>query len=118
MKILFADDSRLIRERIVPFLEELGYEVDAVEDGQELLDRLEAVPDRFDLIITDNNMPRLTGLEILRRLKAGARFRQLPIVVYSAGDSIKSLVELLGGRFVDKTGSIEDLIAVIGELAK
>lgn len=114
-KILFADDSRLIRERIVPLLEGLGYEVEAVQDGQELLDRLEAVPGRFDLVITDNNMPRLTGLDILRRLKADARFRQPPIVVYSTGDSIRALVELLGERFVDKCGSINHLLAAIDE---
>ena len=115
MNILFADDSRLIREKITSLLEGFGHTVVAVQDGQELLDRLEAAPDYFDLIITDNNMPRVEGLDVLRRCKGDARLERVPIIVYSASNAIQGLVEYLGERFVDKCGSINHLLAAIDE---
>ncbi len=59
--ILVADDDRVVRRIIVAKLYGLGFEVEEAEDGQEALDLLEEgeIP---DLLITDSNMPRMSGL--------------------------------------------------------
>jgi signal transduction histidine kinase/CheY-like chemotaxis protein len=63
LRILLADDEELLRSTAVMMLEDLGYEVDAVEDGQAAVDRFQEAPDRYGLVILDQVMPRLNGLD-------------------------------------------------------
>jgi two-component system chemotaxis response regulator CheY len=71
MKILIADDSRVMRQIVTRTLRQAGYDGhDLVEaaDGQEALDK--ALAEKPDLVLSDWNMPRLTGVEVLRQLRA------------------------------------------------
>ena len=78
MKILIVDDSRVMRQIVTRTLRQAGFGGhDLVEaaDGRQALDL--AASERPDLIISDWNMPELTGVEVLRRLRAagnGVRF--------------------------------------------
>jgi signal transduction histidine kinase len=67
-RILVADDSEMIREVLTSFLETLNYQVDVAADGQSALDKYTA--NRYDLIISDLQMPRLEGLSLLKRIKS------------------------------------------------
>jgi CheY-like chemotaxis protein len=66
-RVLVADDEFLIRWALTEALKKDGYEVRAVEDGEQALDAFERHD--FDLIVTDLMMPRLDGWEVLRRIK-------------------------------------------------
>jgi len=71
MKILIADDSRVMRQIVSRTLRQAGFvDHDLLEaaDGQETLDKTAA--ERPDLVISDWNMPKLTGIEALRKLRA------------------------------------------------
>jgi DNA-binding response OmpR family regulator len=76
-RILVVDDDSSIRELNTMMLLRSGYEVEAAEDGAAAWDALTA--DDYDLIITDNHMPRVSGVELLKKLRA-ARMA-LPVIM-------------------------------------
>jgi PAS domain S-box-containing protein len=66
--ILFVDDEELLVEWAQAALERLGYTVTALTDSMEALKLFSVDPSRFDLVITDQTMPKLTGLHLARKL--------------------------------------------------
>jgi CheY-like chemotaxis protein len=87
MKVLVAEDDFLVRMVLEEYLCDLGHDVLAVEDGQAALDMLRAGP--FDLLLTDLNMPKMDGFELLHAV--GAEFPTLACIVASglAHDTVK-----------------------------
>jgi len=69
MKILVCDDENLGRT-VASVLAFMGHQVEVASDGREALDLIRAKPDFFNLLITDNRMPRLTGVELIEKLRA------------------------------------------------
>jgi CheY-like chemotaxis protein len=76
-RILLVDDESSIRYLMTTVLVHSGYHVDAVEDGLVAWKALQAKP--YDLLITDHNMPNITGVELVRSLRS-ARMA-LPVVM-------------------------------------
>jgi CheY-like chemotaxis protein/anti-sigma regulatory factor (Ser/Thr protein kinase) len=66
--ILFVDDEEFVAELGREFLEPLGYKVTAETSSTEALEIFKADPDKFDLIITDQTMPKITGLVLSREI--------------------------------------------------
>lgn len=67
-RILVADDDRDLRQLNIEVLIRSGYETDAAEDGAAAWAALQVKA--FDLLITDHNMPRLTGVELVKKLRS------------------------------------------------
>ncbi len=82
---LVVDDSMLIRHTVCRFLEERGFSVESATNGLEALDTLRRV--RPDLIITDMQMPKMGGSELITALKADPRTAQIPIVIVAGKHS-------------------------------
>jgi two-component system OmpR family response regulator len=76
-RILVVDDDNDVRQLSVDGLIDAGYEVEAVKDGVAGWEALQA--DSYDLIITDNMMPRMTGIEMLEKLRAAQT--SLPVIM-------------------------------------
>ncbi|MFA5778081.1 MAG: response regulator [Candidatus Paceibacterota bacterium] len=112
-RILFADDEKSILFGLGMLLEGEGYTVDTAENGQLLLDKLEK--ENYDLVVTDNNMPILDGIEALKRIRGDARFKNLPVIVNS-GDDVGETVKSLGGVFSSKGNSFNILLKKIKDL--
>jgi len=70
MKILVCDDEPEVNLFLLMVLEPEGYEVETAFDGQDALEKILATPNSFDVLITDNRMPRLTGVELIHELRA------------------------------------------------
>ena len=84
-RILVIDDDADIRALCSSLLTKNGYQVDTAADGAEawkVLSVAGSVAERFDVVITDHNMPKLTGLELIKKLRAAAI--SVPIVLISA----------------------------------
>ena len=80
VRILFAEDSESMRYCVQAHLERAGYKVTTVQDGQAAWEELQTR--EYDLLITDHEMPRMTGRELVKRLRlAGV---PLPVIVVSA----------------------------------
>ena len=78
-RILFADDDKEVRRFNVDVLMDSGYEVHAVEDGATAWDALQL--NSYDLLITDNNMPKVTGIDLCRKLHAA--HMAVPVILTS-----------------------------------
>jgi two-component system, chemotaxis family, sensor kinase CheA len=78
-RILLVDDSRFFLNVVAPVLRSSRFEVVTSGDGDEALERLES-GERFDLIITDIDMPRVDGWELSERLRAHPAWRDVPLL--------------------------------------
>ena len=90
-KILIVDDETINLDFFDVMLSKLGFMVEKAEDGMEALDKVK----RFspDLILLDNIMPRMSGWELTRILKNDVKYRDIPIIMFSALDDVKDKVE-------------------------
>ncbi len=105
-KILVADDSAAERRHARNALEEAGYLVVEAEDGQRALEQF--TRERPDLVMLDVVMPRLTGLETCRILKAKAQGSYLPVIMLSTRNSVNARVEGLRSGADDYLGKPYD----------
>lgn len=83
--ILAVDDSASMRQMVSFTLRSSGYEVIEAVDGQDALDKLGER--EVDLVLTDQNMPRMDGLTLIRRLRTQDRFKRTPILVLTTESS-------------------------------
>ena len=91
MKILVVDDFATMRRIIKNLLHTLGYDdVDEADDGTAALPMLHN--EDYDFLITDLNMPGMTGLELLRAVRTDARLAQLPVLVVTADADREQIV--------------------------
>jgi two-component system chemotaxis response regulator CheY len=79
MKVLIADDSAVQRRKIASYLKPLGVEIMEAPDGAEAFDMLKA--GRYELLITDWNMPRMDGLCLVKAVRAEAQLGDIPILM-------------------------------------
>jgi chemotaxis protein histidine kinase CheA/ActR/RegA family two-component response regulator len=96
--ILVAEDSVATRRMLEKLLTAVGYQVIVCRDGQEALERIEQDKGEIDLILSDVEMPRLNGFELLRKVRAIATFRDTPMVMATSrtGDLHKQEAIRLG----------------------
>lgn len=78
-KVLSVDDSVSIRQMVSFILTEAGYTVDVAKDGQEALEKAKA--DKFDLFITDLNMPVMDGITLIKNLRSDPKYKFTPILM-------------------------------------
>lgn len=113
-RILAVDDSRTMRDMLSCTLTSAGFDVVAAEDGLKALEALAAT--RFDLVITDVNMPNLDGVSLITHVRASARHVGLPILILTTESSAEAKA---CGRAAGATGWIvkpfspEKLVAIV-----
>lgn len=118
VRILVVDDSDTTRQIEKSILEGAGFVVDTAFDG---LDGLEKAKDlQYDLILTDKDMPRMTGLVLLDNLRRMEQYKESPVVVVSADQSDDTLEEFerLRASAIISKGDFKrgNLINVVKEL--
>jgi len=116
--ILIVEDSKAIRSMIRVSLEEFGgfYVVEA-GNGFEALKTLPTR--RFDLIITDINMPDINGLELIGFVKSNPAYRDIPLVIVSTEkteEDVKRGLALGAAGYVVKPFTRADLMAAVGNV--
>lgn len=119
-KILVADDSETILLLLRTRLEMEGHEVETASDGQEAIDALRRDPAQApDLLLLDAMMPRKSGIDALRELRADGV--DIPALIVSAhargGDEVEDPQLSIGG-YVAKPIDFEQLFERIGELTE
>lgn len=83
IRILVVDDFPTMRRILCGLLRELGFtHIEEAEDGQDALERLQQ--SRFELVISDLNMPRLDGLDMLRAIRADQSLHDLTVLMVSS----------------------------------
>jgi adenylate cyclase len=92
-RILIVDDTDATRELLSRRLAREGHWIVEAKDGRAALERVAA--ETFDLVLLDMIMPDISGYEVLKRLKADAQLRHIPVIVISALDEIDSIVRCI-----------------------
>lgn len=113
-RILFIDDETQLLRMSKRLLEPLGYRITLASKGPEALDILEKDPTAFDVILTDQTMPEMTGLELAKEILE--RYPSLPVVIMSGGAKDLSRSEEAGDNvraFLRKPISASDMSATI-----
>ena len=97
--ILAVDDSASMRQMVAFTLKGAGYNVIEAADGQEALDK--ARGETVDLVLTDQNMPRMDGITLVQNLRGLATYATTPILILTteSGDEMKAK-----GRAAGATG--------------
>ena len=111
-KILVADDDQALSRTLSWILKENGYEVLTVPGGEHLFDHLSA--EQFDLLLLDIMMPKVDGLQLLQRVKADPRFKDLPVLMISSMPPEEATVRSLGlgaSDFIPKPFRVRELLA-------
>jgi len=103
-RILLVDDEELNREYFSELLEEKGYPVKTAADGREALDLLRAEP--FDLLVTDKNMPRMDGMQLLAKVaEEDIPVTRLMITAFGDIESAVEAMRLGAAHYIEKPSS-------------
>lgn len=116
MRVLIAEDNAALARVIGHTLRQRGFDVEVARDGAEAWSAAEK--QAFDLIVTDHQMPRLTGLEVCQRVRAAGPNRETPVVLLTAKG-----MELDAETVGEEYGVAEVMIkpfspSVLGEVAE
>lgn len=119
-KVLVVEDSRAMRVFVSSILEATGdYEVVEVDNG---FDALRALPrSDYVLIVTDVNMPDVSGIELTKFVRANAKYKGIPVIVIStdsAGRDLQRALDAGASAFLAKPFTAEELLAVIDKSRK
>ena len=117
MRILLAEGERSLSRAIIALLEKHNYSADAVYDGQEALDYLEA--ENYDAVILDIMMPKLDGLSVLRTLRE--RGSQIPVLLLTAKSEVEDKVTGLdsgANDYLTKPFATAELLARIRAMTR
>ncbi|MFM7567863.1 MAG: response regulator [Betaproteobacteria bacterium] len=117
MRVLLAEDDRTLADGLCRALRSSGNAVDHVEDGQSADTALTA--QSYDLVILDLGLPRLAGLEVLKRLRG--RGTGTPVLILTAADSVEQRVrglDLGADDFMAKPFALSELEARIRALVR
>lgn len=115
-RILFAEDDELIREVFTQALMREGFVVDSVADGEEAWIELQRTD--YDLLITDNEMPQLRGIELIARVRQQGM--ELPVIVASGSfnEDAETCERLKISAVLSKPCALENFVeAVRGAVA-
>lgn len=113
-RVLYVDDEKDLVGLAKKMLERLGYTVDGVTSSTDALERFKAAPDRWDLVITDQNMPRLSGEALAQEILAIRG--NVPIILCTGlGDAVdKDRARAMGFRgHLAKPAVGKDLAAAV-----
>lgn len=83
MKLLVADDSRLIRGIIDKTVTSMGFKAIQVENGKDALDLLNINCEDINMVLLDWNMPFLNGIDVLRSMRDDDRLKHIPVLMIS-----------------------------------
>lgn len=97
IKILWADDEIDLLKPQILFLEQKGYVVEPVSNGHDALDKCKT--EHFDLVFLDENMPGISGLETLAKIKAINK--NLPVVMITKSEEENIMEEAIGSQIAD-----------------
>lgn len=118
-RVLVVDDSAAVRHLVADCLRRQGFRIETAIDGEDGLEKAVAVAatdGAFDLVLTDYDMPRLTGFELVHALKRDLRTRDVPLVMLTARESKRDQAQMRAAgltSYLVKPFSTDKCIAIV-----
>ena len=120
MKILVVDDMVTMRRIVKNILKQLGFaNIDEAENGQEALQKLRG--DTYGFVVSDWNMPVMTGIELLRAIRADEKLKAIPVLMVTAEAQQSNLVEAVQAgvsNYIVKPFTAETMQEKLGKIFK
>ena len=120
MKVLVVDDMVTMRRIVKNILKQLGFgNVDEAENGQEALQKLRS--DTFGFVVSDWNMPVMTGIDMLLAIRADEKLKTLPVLMVTAEAQQSNLIEAVQAgvsNYIVKPFTAETMQEKIGKIFK
>ena len=92
LRILVVDDFSTMRRIIRNLLKEIGFpNTDEADDGARALQKLGL--EKFDLVVSDWNMPNMTGIDLLKAIRANPKFKDIPVLMVTAEARKENILE-------------------------
>ncbi|SDG82645.1 two-component system, chemotaxis family, response regulator CheY [Vibrio xiamenensis] len=98
-RILAVDDSVSIRQMVSHTLKDAGYEVETANDGKDALLKVNSM--KFDVVISDVNMPNMGGFELVKALREKPQYKFIPILMLTTETSVDKKQQ---GKLAGATG--------------
>jgi DNA-binding response OmpR family regulator len=116
LKILTVDDNPSIT-RSMPFIFAAPlYEVTSAHDGDDALVKLDANPNAYDVIIVDQKMPQLTGVELVQEIRKRGITGRIVVLSAHLSPDIRAAYQWMGVRVVmDKPFNVDELRSVVNQ---
>jgi two-component system chemotaxis response regulator CheY len=117
--ILAVDDSASLRQMVAFTLSRAGYTVLEAGDGQEAFEMAQAQVGQIDMVLADQNMPRMDGLTLVKSLRATATFKATPILILTteSSDAMKAAGKAAGATgWMVKPFDPNKLVELVGKV--
>ncbi len=118
MNILIVDDFSTMRRIVKNILKQLGYvNIFEADDGTTALDVLKQ--EKIDLVISDWNMPQMSGIELLKAVRTSAEWKELPFLMVTAEGQKENVIEAVKNRvnnYIVKPFTPETLMEKISKI--
>lgn len=112
-KILFADDSPVIKKIIKRAIEPIGFELLEASDGKEAMAVLAKEHENVVLILSDWNMPNMNGFDFLKAVKSNNLFKKIPVIMITTEtekSNINKAIQAGAANYLLKPFNTEDLV--------
>jgi two-component system chemotaxis response regulator CheY len=120
MKILVVDDMVTMRKIVKNILKQLGFtHIEEAENGQEALQKLRG--DTFGFVVSDWNMPVMTGIDMLRAIRGDEKLKAIPVLMVTAEAQQSNLVEAVQAgvsNYIVKPFTAETMQEKLGKIFK
>ncbi len=120
-RVLVVEDNVFDQQLLKELLSPVGYQIEFAYDGVEGLEKLEADPLRYDMVLLDRTMPRMTGLQLLSRMKENPRLRTIPVILQTAAAQREEIMEgVRAGAYyyLTKPYDVEMLLTIVDTAAR
>ena len=114
VSLLYVEDNRMLQQETAQLLKNFFEKIDLAQNGEEGLELFE--PGKYEIIITDINMPKVNGVEMVKAIRRKDRHQM--IIVISAHDEPHYLIDLINAgvqRFLSKPIDLTELISILNE---
>ncbi len=95
MKLIVADDSRMVRGIVVKVIDAMGYEAIQAANGREALNALDVDGEDVKLVLLDWNMPILNGIDVIKKMRGDDRLKTIPVLMVSTESEEERIQEAL-----------------------
>lgn len=108
-KIIIAEDDKFISEMYITKLSSEGFEVECAQDGQEAIEKIREI--QPDIVLLDIFMPKLNGIEVLKKIRADKKIKDIPVIVLTNAnekDHISKAKEMGANDYLIKSSFTPD----------
>jgi PAS domain S-box-containing protein len=117
-RILLAEDNEINQQIAVELLESVGATLTIANNGREAVEKINATPDAFDLVLMDLQMPEMDGFQATRKIRDNPRFASLPIIAMTAHATVEERQHCLDSGMNDHIAKPIDPAAMFQTLAR